>query len=71
MATILSDRRYKEGSIAFNNREVKFKLDENKNPIGVYVKESLETNKLIEDFMLLANRRVAALIEKHNQKLTA
>ncbi|NQY12165.1 MAG: ribonuclease R [Flavobacteriales bacterium] len=68
LATILSDRRYKEGSIAFNNREVKFKLDENKNPIGVYVKESLETNKLIEDFMLLANRRVAALIEKHNQK---
>ena len=41
---------------------MKFKLDENSKPIGVYVKEIKDSNRLIEDFMLLANKKVASLI---------
>ena len=59
LATILRDGRYKEGAINFESQEVKFKLDENAKPIGVYIKEQKEANWLIEEFMLLANRNVA------------
>jgi ribonuclease R len=58
----LRKKRFKEGSIAFEKAEVKFKLDEAGNPLGVYIKESKDSNKLIEDFMLLANRKVAEFI---------
>ncbi|MCK5776588.1 MAG: ribonuclease R [Bacteroidales bacterium] len=60
--------RFKSGSIKFNSVEVKFKLDEESNPIGVYVKEQKEANMLIEDFMLLANRKVAEYIGKGSEK---
>lgn len=59
LATILREARYKEGAINFDSQEVKFHLDENGKPIGVYIKESKEANWLIEEFMLLANKKVA------------
>ncbi|MBP5527009.1 MAG: ribonuclease R [Bacteroidales bacterium] len=59
LATILRNQRYKDGAINFETQEVKFQLDENAKPIGVYIKESKEANWLIEEFMLLANRSVA------------
>ncbi len=62
LAKKLRKERFKKGSIAFDRIEVKFHLDEKGNPIGVYFKESKDSNKLIEEFMLLANRRVAEFI---------
>lgn len=59
LAAILRAARYKEGAINFESQEVKFQLDENAKPIGVYIKEQKEANWLIEEFMLLANRKVA------------
>ena len=59
LATALRSQRYKDGAINFESQEVKFQLDENAKPIGVYIKESKEANWLIEEFMLLANRKVA------------
>ncbi len=64
LATKLRKERYRKGSINFESQEVKFLLDEKGKPIGVYIKEQKESNKLIEDFMLLANRRVAELVGK-------
>lgn len=64
-------QRIQEGAIDFGDNEVKFKLDENGKPLGVVRKERIETNELIEEFMLLANREVAhhiyKLIEKNSQ----
>lgn len=54
--------RSKRGSISFDKQEVKFKLDENNKPIGIHFKVAKDSNKLIEEFMLLANRRVAQYI---------
>ena len=59
LATILREGRYQDGAINFESQEVKFYLDENAKPIGVYIKESKEANWLIEEFMLLANKKVA------------
>jgi len=56
--------RFKNGAINFSSTEVKFKLDEVGKPIGIIVKESKESHQLIEEFMLLANRTVAAHIAK-------
>jgi len=64
LAKVLREQRLRNGSINFETVEVKFKLDENGKPIDVYVKEIKESNELIEDFMLLANRRVAEYIGK-------
>ena len=64
LATILRDRRFKTGAINFETQEVKFILDENARPTGVYIKESKEANWLIEEFMLLANKTVAEHIGK-------
>ena len=72
IATKLRAVRYKNGAINFETQEVKFQLDENAKPIGVYIKESKEANWLIEEFMLLANRTVAEYIGKQktqNSKL--
>ena len=66
IATILRNQRYKSGAINFESQEVKFQLDENAHPIGVYIKESKEANWLIEEFMLLANKTVAEYIGKPN-----
>ncbi len=64
LAYILRDRKFKNGAISFESTEVKFKLDETGKPIGVYVKERKDAHKLIEDFMLLANKKVAEFISK-------
>ncbi|RYY35285.1 MAG: ribonuclease R [Sphingobacteriaceae bacterium] len=64
LAYVLRDRKFKAGAISFETTEVKFKLDENSKPIGVYVKERKDAHKLIEDFMLLANRKVAEFVSK-------
>ena len=56
--------RFKNGAINFSSTEVKFQLDETGKPIGIVVKESKEAHQLIEEFMLLANRTVAAHIDK-------
>jgi ribonuclease R len=69
LAKKLRSERFKKGSIAFDKLEVKFHLDENANPTGVYFKEMKDSNKLIEDFMLLANRKVAEYVGKpRNEK---
>lgn len=73
LAYKLRDRKFKAGAISFESTEVKFKLDANGKPLGVYIKERKDAHKLIEDFMLLANRKVAEFIAtkgKGNQKLT-
>ncbi|WP_312697563.1 ribonuclease R [Sphingobacterium mizutaii] len=62
LAFILRDRKFKAGAISFESEEVKFNLDENGKPLGVYTKVRKEAHKLIEDFMLLANRKVAEFI---------
>ena len=68
LAKIIRKRRMKHGAISFDKMEVKFQLDDDFNPIGVYVKESKDANKLIEEFMLLANRSVAEFIGKQREK---
>jgi len=60
----LRKKRLKEGAITFDRVEVKFNLDKNAEPIGVFFKESKDANKLIEEFMLLANKNVAEFIGK-------
>ncbi|TKC09129.1 ribonuclease R [Pedobacter frigoris] len=67
LAYILRDRKFKNGAISFESTEVKFKLDETGKPIGVYVKERKDAHKLIEDFMLLANKKVAEFISKKDK----
>lgn len=64
LATILRKERFARGAINFNTVEVKFKLDEKGKPIETYVKEQKEANHLIEEFMLLANKKVAEKIGK-------
>ena len=64
LAYILRDLKFKHGAISFESTEVKFKLNEAGKPIGVYVKERKDAHKLIEDFMLLANKKVAEFIAK-------
>ncbi|MEJ7627864.1 MAG: ribonuclease R [Ferruginibacter sp.] len=56
--------RFKNGAINFSSSEVKFKLDEKGKPIGIVIKESKEAHKLIEEFMLLANRTIAEYVSK-------
>ena len=62
LAQILRENRFKAGAINFDRYEVKFEIDEKGKPIGVYFKVAKEANKLIEEFMLLANRTVAEKI---------
>lgn len=64
LAKQLRERRFANGAINFDRYEVRFNLDENGKPLGVYFKESKEANHLIEEFMLLANRTVAEHIGK-------
>lgn len=67
LAKILRANRFKKGSIAFEKMEVKFHLDEVGNPTGVFFKVAKDSNQLIEDFMLLANRKVAEFVGKKKQ----
>lgn len=62
MAKILRKNRYDNGSVEFDRAEVRFDINEVGHPTGVYFKESKDANKLIEEFMLLANRTVATTI---------
>lgn len=64
IAKHLRSERFKSGGINFETDELKFQLDENNVPVGVFVKERKEVHLLIEDFMLLANRRVASFMAK-------
>jgi len=68
MSTFMREERNKKGSINFKSTEIKFKLDEQGKPLEVFVKEQKESNMLIEDFMLLANKTVATHIGKVNKK---
>jgi len=68
LSSKLREERFRKGSIGFKSQEVKFKLDEKGKPIGVMIKEQKEANWLIEDFMLLANRRVAERIATRKNK---
>ncbi len=62
MAQNLRKQRFEHGAINFSSQEVRFKLDETGKPIGIVIKESKEAHKLIEEFMLLANRTVAEYV---------
>lgn len=64
LAKILREKRMSAGAINFDRCEVKFEIDENGKPLSVYFKTAKEANKLIEEFMLLANRTVAEHIGK-------
>ncbi len=68
LAKILRAERTSKGSIFFDKAEVKFQLDDHGVPTGVYFKTQKDAHKLIEDFMLLANRKVAEFLGKSNQK---
>lgn len=68
LAYLLRAERFAAGAINFESTEVKFKLDEQGKPIGIYVKERKDAHKLIEDFMLLANRKVAEFVAKKGDK---
>ena len=65
LAKNLRKKRLQQGAITFDRIEVKFHLDEEANPLGVYFKESKDANKLIEEFMLLANKKVAEFIGRN------
>lgn len=70
LAKIMRSKRMSSGAISFDKVEVRFNLDEESNPTGVYFKTSKDANKLIEEFMLLANRKVAEFIGKKRPPLT-
>ena len=64
LAQKMRKRRFQKGAINFSSQEVRFKLNEKGDPIGIVIKESKEAHQLIEEFMLLANRYVAESISK-------
>lgn len=64
LAQRMRKKRFQNGAISFSSQEVKFKLDEKGDPIGIMIKESKEAHQLIEEFMLLANRTVAENLSK-------
>ena len=70
LAKIMRKKRMKDGAISFDKAEVKFNLDEANNPVGVFFKTSKDANKLIEEFMLLANRKVSEFIGKQSPQKT-
>jgi ribonuclease R len=68
IAKTLRKQRLSSGALEIESTEVKFKLDEKGNPTGVYIKTLKDANKLIEEFMLLANRKVSEFIGKPDGK---
>jgi ribonuclease R/exosome complex exonuclease DIS3/RRP44 len=70
LAKLMRGKRMSSGAISFDKVEVKFNLDENANPVGVFFKTSKDANKLIEEFMLLANRKVSEFVGKKDPKKT-
>ncbi|MFN5183017.1 MAG: ribonuclease R [Bacteroidota bacterium] len=69
LAKKMRAERAAKGSVFFDKEEVKFHLDETGSPTGVYFKKQLDAHKLIEDFMLLANRKVAELLGKPSKEI--
>jgi len=67
IAKSLNKKRFKEGSINFETDEVRFELDEDGTPIGIYKKTRKDANKLIEEYMLLANQSVARFMAKRDK----
>ncbi|WP_452221634.1 ribonuclease R family protein [Lacinutrix salivirga] len=70
LAKKMRSKRMSSGAISFDKVEVKFELDEEANPVGVFFKTSKDANKLIEEFMLLANRKVSEFIGKQKPEKT-
>jgi len=70
LAKIMRGRRMRDGAISFDKVEVKFDLDKESNPVGVFFKTSKDANKLIEEFMLLANRKVSEFVGKQKPEKT-
>ncbi len=68
IAYALRKAKFKNGAIAFESPEIKFKLDENAVPVSVYVKDRKDAHMMIEDFMLLANKEVAIFLDKKSQQ---
>jgi ribonuclease R len=68
IAITLREKRFKEGAIDFETQEVRVEIDDTGKPLKIYVKERLSTHKLIEDFMLLANREVAEFMFEAQKK---
>jgi ribonuclease R len=68
LANILRKERFKGGAIDFAEEEVRFELDQDGVPLRVYKKARLDTHKLVEEFMLLANKEVAREIDRMNEK---
>jgi ribonuclease R len=62
IAKVLQKEKFSRGAIEFETQEVKFKLDQNGKPVGVYAYERIDTHKLVEEYMLLANREVARFV---------
>ena len=71
LAKQLRKDRYASGSVEFDRAEVRFEIDEKGHPVSVYFKESKDANKLIEEFMLLANKTVATVIGRPEGKRKA
>ncbi|MBM3168932.1 MAG: ribonuclease R [Bacteroidetes bacterium] len=67
LAKKIRKRRFDQGAVNFETVEVKFKLDEKGTPLGLFVKERKDIHKLIEEFMLLANKYVSEFIYRRNQ----
>ncbi|MBP5515071.1 MAG: ribonuclease R [Bacteroidaceae bacterium] len=70
MAKKLRQRRFQEGAVDFDRQETRFDIDEKGKPLGVYFKVAKDANKLVEEFMLLANRTVAESIGKVGRNKT-
>lgn len=70
LAKIMRGQRMRSGAISFDKVEVKFDLDKDSNPVGVFFKTSKDANKLIEEFMLLANRKVSEFVGKQKPEKT-
>ncbi|WP_370004001.1 ribonuclease R [Winogradskyella sp.] len=70
LAKKMRSQRMRHGAISFDKVEVKFDLDKEANPVGVFFKTSKDANKLIEEFMLLANKKVAEFIGKQKPQKT-
>ncbi len=67
LAKKMREIRLAQGAISFDKVEVKFNLDKDANPIGIFIKQAKDANKLIEEFMLLANKKVAEFIGKSKE----
>ena len=68
LAKILTKKRFEAGALSLDSEEVKFKMDENGFPIDVYIKERRDVHKMIEEWMLMANRYVSEYITKASDK---